>query len=48
LATAARRAGHDLVRIGRHGGGKDGSPVLLGYLEDADRWTENPLIGVGL
>ena len=48
FATAARRAGHDLVRIGRHGGWKDGSAVLLGYLEDADRWTDNPLIGVGL
>jgi len=48
FATAARRAGHDLVRIGRHGCWKDGSPVLLGYLEDADRWMDNPLIGVGL
>ena len=47
-ATAARRAGHDLVSIGRHGRWKDGSPVLLGYLEDADRWTDNPMHGVGL
>lgn len=48
LATAARRAGHDLVRIGRHGGWADGSRALLRYLEDADRVTDNPLIGVGL
>lgn len=47
-ATAARRAGHDLVTIARHGRWKDGSPVLLGYLEDADRWTDNPMRGVGL
>jgi site-specific recombinase XerD len=47
-ATAARKAGHDLVTIARHGRWKDGSPVLLGYLEDADRWTDNPMQGVGL
>ncbi|HWD08343.1 MAG TPA: integrase, partial [Actinomycetota bacterium] len=47
-ATAARRAGHDLVTIGRHGRWKEGSPVLLGYLEDSDRWTDNPMRGVGL
>ena len=47
-ATAARKAGHDLVTIGRHGRWKDGSPVLLGYLEDSDRWTDNPMHGVGL
>ena len=46
--TAARRAGHDLVSIRRHGRWKDGSPVLLGYLEDSDRWTDNPMRGVGL
>jgi len=48
FATASRKAGHDLVRIGRHGGWTDGSKVLYGYLEDVDRWEENPLIGVGL
>lgn len=48
FATAARRAGHDLVRIGRHGGWADGSRVLLGYVEDADRWEENPVTGTGL
>jgi integrase len=47
-AAAARKAGHDLVTIARHGRWKDGSPVLLGYLEDANRWTDNPMQGVGL
>lgn len=48
FATAARKAGHDLVRIGRHGGWADGSRALLGYLEDSDRWTDNPVAGTGL
>jgi site-specific recombinase XerD len=48
FATEARRAGHDLVAIGRHGGWKDGSRALLGYFEEVDRWTENPLIGIAL
>ncbi|MEU8031945.1 site-specific integrase [Streptomyces sp. NPDC049099] len=48
FATAARKAGHDLVRIGRHGGWADGSRALLGYLEDSDRWEENPVAGTGL
>jgi site-specific recombinase XerD len=46
FATAARRAGHDLVRIGRHGGWADGSKALLGYLEDSDRWEDNPVAGL--
>ncbi|MEV6833608.1 site-specific integrase [Streptomyces sp. NPDC051133] len=48
FATAARKAGHDLVRIGRHGGWADGSRALLGYLEDSDRWEDNPVAGTGL
>jgi integrase len=48
FATAARRAGHDLVRIGRTGGWKDGSESLLKYLEDVDRVTDSPLVGIGL
>jgi integrase len=48
LATEARRAGHDQVRIGRHGGWVDGSRALAGYFEEADRWTGNPLVGIGL
>jgi site-specific recombinase XerD len=48
FATAARNAGHDLLRIGRHGGWADGSRALLGYIEEADRWSDSPLRGIGL
>jgi site-specific recombinase XerD len=48
FATAARRAGHDQLRIGRTGGWADGSKALAGYLEDVDRITDSPLIGIGL
>ncbi|MEV5792675.1 tyrosine-type recombinase/integrase [Streptomyces sp. NPDC052192] len=48
FATAARKAGHDLVRIGRHGGWADGSKALLGYFEDSDRWEDNPVAGTGI
>lgn len=43
FATAARRRGADLEVIGRHGGWADGSKALLGYIEDADRWSNNPV-----
>ncbi|MFD9949410.1 tyrosine-type recombinase/integrase [Nonomuraea sp. NPDC059023] len=46
FATAARRAGADLERIGRHGGWADNSTALLGYIEEADRWTDNPVTGL--
>ncbi|MFJ3820530.1 tyrosine-type recombinase/integrase [Streptomyces nodosus] len=46
FATAARRAGHTLERIGRHGGWADGSRALLGYLEEGDRWERNPVTGL--
>lgn len=48
FATEAYRAGADPLRIARHAGWADGSPTLLGYVEDVDRWNANPLIGVGL
>ena len=48
LATEARKAGHDRIRIARHGGWDDNSPVLSRYMEDADKWTDNPLNGAGL
>ncbi|MET8310698.1 site-specific integrase [Micromonospora sp. NPDC005173] len=48
FATEARRAGHDQIRIGRHGGWKDGSATLAGYMEDVDRVISNALAGVGL
>ncbi|MEV0756803.1 tyrosine-type recombinase/integrase [Streptosporangium sp. NPDC050280] len=46
FATAARRAGANLERIGRHGGWKDGSTALLGYLEEGDMWEKNPVAGL--
>ncbi|QMU78881.1 site-specific integrase [Streptacidiphilus sp. PB12-B1b] len=48
FATAARLAGHDVIRIGRTGGWADGSRALAGYMEDADRVTASPLVGIGL
>jgi site-specific recombinase XerD len=48
FATAAYEASGDVLRIARHGGWKDGSPTLLGYIEEVDRWKKNPLIGIGL
>lgn len=46
MATAARKAGHDQIRIARQGGWDDNSAVLSGYMEDADRWNDNALKGV--
>lgn len=48
FATAARRAGHDKIRTARVGGWADESKALDGYMEDADRITDSPLIGIGL
>ena len=47
-ATGAYLAGADLLSIGRHGGWRDGSTVLLGYIRDVDRWRKNPMHGTGL
>jgi integrase len=46
FATAAYRAGASKLRIARQGGWDDDSAVLDGYIEDADRWTDNALKGV--
>lgn len=48
FATEAYRKGADRLRIARHGGWDDNSRALSGYVEDVDRWKENPLIGIGL
>lgn len=48
FATVAYQAGADTLSIARHGRWKDGSPVLLGYVRNVDRWRSNPLAGVGL
>ncbi|MET8162267.1 tyrosine-type recombinase/integrase [Sphaerisporangium sp. NPDC005289] len=45
FATAARRAGANLERIGRHGGWADGSRALLGYLEEGDPGPTTPSRG---
>lgn len=46
FATESRKAGHDRTRIARGGGWADDSPVLARYIEDADQWADNALIGV--
>lgn len=46
FATESRKAGHDQIRIARQGGWADNSTALAGYIEDADRWTDNALKGV--
>ncbi|MFI9236917.1 tyrosine-type recombinase/integrase [Streptomyces sp. NPDC053079] len=48
FVNASRKAGHDIVKIGRHGGWADGSKALLGYIDDADKWEDNPVAGTGL
>lgn len=48
FATAARRAGHDKIRTARVGGWADDSRALDGYMEDADRVSDSPLINIGL
>ncbi|WP_217428745.1 tyrosine-type recombinase/integrase [Micromonospora maritima] len=49
FATAAYAAPDaDLVRIARHGGWKEGSAALFGYLEEVDRWRKNPAASIGM
>lgn len=48
FATAARLAGHDNITIAKQTGHQPGSPVLLGYMDDADKWTRNALEGCGI
>ncbi|GAA3393018.1 site-specific integrase [Cryptosporangium minutisporangium] len=45
-ATAAYEAGNDLLAISRRGRWKDGSPVLLRYIREVDKWKVNPMSGV--
>jgi hypothetical protein len=44
--TGDRDYGDQMVQAGRHGGWADNSTALLGYVEDADRWTDNPVTGL--
>ena len=48
FATETYRHGANALRIARHGGWKDGSATLLGYVEEVDKWKSNPLSKVGL
>lgn len=48
LATWARHNGADELDIGRHGGWKDGSPALKGYIDDVDKSRRNPLRRAGI
>jgi site-specific recombinase XerD len=48
FATEARRAGNDIEVIGRHGGWKDGSRALYRYIQEGDRWNDNPLTKMAL
>lgn len=44
FVKSARKAGTDIVRIGRHGGWDDKSKALIGYVEEEDSQGEqNPL-----
>ncbi|WP_331763224.1 tyrosine-type recombinase/integrase (plasmid) [Streptomyces sp. NBC_01369] len=44
FVNSAREAGVDIVDIGRHGGWADGSKALIGYIEEADAFSDsNPL-----
>jgi integrase len=46
LPTAARRRGRDAVAIARQGGWAPGSKMMLGYMEQADDWTDNASAGL--
>ncbi|SFK72361.1 Site-specific recombinase XerD [Streptosporangium canum] len=47
-ATSAAKAGAPMSAITTHGRWADGSPVVAGYIRQADKWNDNPMRGVGL
>lgn len=48
FVKSGRKAGADLVRLGRHGGWEDNSKALIGYVEEEDAGGElNPLAQIG-
>jgi site-specific recombinase XerD len=47
-ATASYKAGAAVSVIAKHGRWAEGSPVVLGYIRAVDKWTSNPMNGVGL
>jgi site-specific recombinase XerD len=48
-ASDSRAAGHDSISIGRQGGWAPNSTALAGYMDDADKWSDdNALRGAAL
>lgn len=47
-ATASYRAGAPVSVIAKHGRWAENSPLVLGYIRAVDKWTDNPMRGVGL
>lgn len=47
-ATASYKAGNPVSAIAQHGRWAEKSPVVLGYIRAVDKWTSNPMNGVGL
>lgn len=48
FATEARRAGHSVEKIADQAGWQRNSAVLHRYIDSVDKWTDNPLNGMGL
>lgn len=47
-ATEVYRVKRDVLAIARHGRWADGSPVLLDYIREVDKWQANAMSGIGL
>jgi site-specific recombinase XerD len=47
-ATAAYKGGAPVSVIAQHGRWSENSPVVLGYIRAVDKWTDNPMRGIGL
>jgi integrase len=47
-ATSAAKNGAPMSAITSHGRWSEGSPVVAGYIRQADRWNDNPMRGIGL
>lgn len=48
FATQARLARKDVKAIAKQGGWKENSPVLYGYMQIVDEWSDNATEGLGL
>ena len=47
-ATSAYKSGAPVSTIASHGRWSPTSPVVLGYIRAVDKWSDNPMRGVGL